>query len=415
MKLTDTACKNAKPKAKPYKLADGGGMYLEVMPNGSKYWRMKYRFMGKENRLALGVYPVTSLAEARNRRLDAQKLLDNGVDPSAFKKGERQQAVAESKNTFEAVARAWHTQNLSGWKSNTASYSLRRLEADIFPQFGHVPIKQVTAQHVIAAIRLIEARNAHEVARRMKQMCGQVFRYAIVEGLTETNPVVTFESKDALKPYAKGHYAAFDARELPTFMQKLERNDARLYVHTRLAMKLLALTFVRTSELIQATWDEFQFEDKQWVIPKERMKMRREHLVPLCKQSLEILEELQKYRAPRPAHATWPDYVFPSQINPRKCMSNNTILKALERMGYKGDMTGHGFRSLAMSTIKEKLGYRHEVVDRQLAHAPANKIDAAYDRAKWLDERKVMMQAWGDYLDKQTVGGVVVTFAKVAS
>ncbi|MFZ2586657.1 MAG: integrase arm-type DNA-binding domain-containing protein [Alphaproteobacteria bacterium] len=410
MALSDKTVQAAKPKDKPYKLGDDGGLFLLVSPAGGKLWKLKYRYHGKEKKLSLGAYPAISLSDARERTRDARKLLANDTDPSAYKQQVKSERLVQDKNTFEAIARAWHAQNLSGWKSNTASYSLRRLEADIFPQFGNVPIKQVTAQHVIAAIRLIEARNAHEVARRMKQMCGQVFRYAIVEGLTETNPVVTFESKDALKPYAKGHYAAFDARELPAFMQKLERNDARLYAHTRLAMKLLALTFVRTSELIQATWDEFHLDEKQWVIPKERMKMGREHLVPLCKQALEILEDLKKYRAPRPAHATWPDYVFPSQINPRKCMSNNTILKALERMGYKGDMTGHGFRSLAMSTIKEKLGYRHEVVDRQLAHAHGNKVDAAYDRAKFLDERKVMMQAWGDYLDKQATGGKALYF-----
>jgi integrase len=410
MKLTDTACKNAKPAAKPRKMADGDGMYLEVMPNGSKYWRMKYRFMGKENRLAFGVYPVTSLADARERRLEAQKLLANGINPSAHKKESAFKAEAEALNTFEAVGRAWYAQRLSGWKGNTAGYVQRWLEREIFPAIGHLPITQITSQHIIRLIRSIEDRQAHDVARRVKSACGQIFRYAIVEGVTDTNPVAAFHNRDALKPYTKTHYAAFDARELPTFLQKLERNDARLYPHTRLAMKLMALTFVRTGELIQAEWPEIDLKGAQWVIPAIRMKMKKEHIVPLSKQAVAVLKELYTYRN-RPTHATWPDYVFPNQANPHKHMSNNTVLAGLKRLGYKGEMTGHGFRSLAMSTIKEKLGWRHEVVDRQLAHTPGNKIDVAYDRAKFLPDRIIMMQEWGDYLDN--VGKVVVNMKAV--
>jgi integrase len=399
MKLTDTACKNAKALGKPRKMADGDGLYLEVMPNGSKYCRMKYRFMGKENRLAFGVYPVTSLTEARERRLAAQKLLAQGINPSAHKKEALAKTEAAALNTFEAVARAWYAQRLSGWKGNTAGYVLRWLDREIIPAIGTMPITHVNAQHVIKMIRAVEARQANDVARRIKSVCGQVFRYAIVEGLTDTNPVATFHNKDALKPYTKTHYAAFDARELPTFLQKLERNDARLFPHTRLAMRLMALTFVRTGELIQAEWPEFDLAEAQWVIPASRMKMKREHIVPLSAQAIAVLQELYAHRN-HPALADWPDYVFPNQTRLRKHMNNNTLLAGLKRLGYRGQMTGHGFRSLAMSTIKEKLGYRHEVVDRQLAHAPANKIDAAYDRAEFLPERKVMMQQWGDYLDK---------------
>jgi integrase len=240
----------------------------------------------------------------------------------------------------------------------------------------------------------------------MKHTCGQIFRYAVIQEKTDSNPTAAFLNKDVLKPYKRGHHAALEAKELSGFMQALERNEARLFPHTRLAMTMMVLTFVRTSELIEARWSEFDLEHKMWLIPAERMKMREPHLVPLSKQVLAILEELHTLRKEWGTDAV-PDYVFPSQINPRKPMSNNTLLMAIRRMGYHGKTTGHGFRAVAMTNIKEKLGYRHEVVDRQLAHAPRNKVDAAYDRAQFLDERKVMMQRWADYVSEVTVGNVV--------
>ena len=403
MPLTDKKIQAIKPAAKEQKLSDGQGLYLLVSPAGGKHWKLKYYYQGTEKKLSLGAYPVVALAKAREKALEARRLLDGGIDPSSYKKEEKAKALIDAQNTFEAVARAWHQKNLNGWEANTAGDILRRLTADIFPAFGHVPIKQVTAQHIIAAIRQVEGRQAHEVARRLKMICGQVFRFAIVEGLTDNNPAITFHNKDALKPYKKSHFAAFDSRELPNFLRKLERNDARLYLHTRLAMKLMLLTFVRTSELIEATWDEIRWDEKVWIIPAARMKMRRDHMVPLAPQALEILQELYRYRH-RPEGANWPDYIFPNQTTPRKHMSNNTILFGLGRLEYRGVMTGHGFRSLAMSTIKEKLGYRHEVVDRQLAHAPANKVDAAYDRAAFMAERVEMMGRWADYLDHVAKG-----------
>jgi integrase len=255
-------------------------------------------------------------------------------------------------------------------------------------------------------IRKIEKRGALELARRATQMCGQIFRYAIVTGRAERNPAI--DLKGALKPMRKGHYAAFDVDELPTFIRCLNLNQARLYVPTINAVKLLMLTFVRTSELIGATWDEINLETGEWIIPAERMKMRRPHIVPLAKQAVAILEEQKRL-------SVYGDLVFPNQVTPRKHMSNCTILGAIKRLGYKGQMTGHGFRALAMSSVKEKLGYRHEVVDRQLAHAPRSKVDAAYDRAKFLSDRRVMMQEWADYLDKIADSGkvVAVDFRKV--
>ena len=382
MPLTDTACRKANGKDKPYKLADSLGLYLEVMPHGSKLWRYKYRYLGKEKRLALGSYNEVSLAEAREKRDEARKSLSKGLDPSFARKEQKRQKTLNAENTFEAIAREWHINSEARWSDKHAKTTLHRLEEDIFPGLKGRPIKEITAPEVLDVLRKIEKRGAHEIAHRAMQTCGQIFRYAVATGRAERDP--TTDLRGALKTVKKGHYAALESKELPAFLQALDRNDARLFSHTRLGMKLMAMTFVRTSELIQAKWDEIDLEDRQWNIPAERMKMRRPHIVPLSTQAVTILKELKELAGNR-------DWIFPSQINSRKHMSNNTILKALERMGYKGKTTGHGFRAIAMSTIKEKLGYRHEVVDRQLAHAPQNKVDAAYDRAQFLDERRKMM------------------------
>ncbi len=390
MPLTDIQCKNAKPQEKPYKLSDGGSLYMEVATNGSKYWRLKYRFMGKEKRLAFGVYPIITLSDARAARDAAKKLLANDIDPGLDKKKKKQNATIQAENTFELIAREWHSNNADKWSEGHRANLLHRLEMDIFPQIGGYPITDITPPELLSVFRKIESRGAHEIAQRAKQTCGQIFRYAIVTGRGERDP--SADLKGALKPVVHGHYSALEAKDLPEFLQAIERNDARLYAQTRIALKLIILTFVRTSELINATWDEFNFDNALWTIPASRMKMRKEHLVPLSRQVIELFEEQRKVTG------EW-TFVFPSAISPRKAMSNNTILGAIRRLGYKDKTTGHGFRALAMSTIKEKLGYRHEVIDRQLAHAPVSKVDRAYDRAQFLDERKVMMQKWSDYVD----------------
>lgn len=399
MPLTDTACKNARPKDKTYKRSDGGGLYLEVMPTGARYWRLKYRFGGKEKRLSCGVYPETSLAEAREKRAIARKLLGDGIDPSSAKKQNRMLAETNAANTFEVVAREWHERNRTRWTPLYAQDILHRLETDIFPTLGKLPVADISPLVVLNALRKIENRGAVEMARRAGQYCGQIFRYAVVTGRADRNP--TADLKGALKPVKHGHFAALEPNELPEFLQSLERNDARLFILTRLAIRLMLLTFVRTGELINAAWDEFDLDEAEWRIPAERMKMRKPHIVPLSRQAVVLLRQLEtmngKYQ-----------WVFASPSKPRRHMSNNTILKALERLGYKGRMTGHGFRALAMTTIKEKLKYPHEVVDRQLAHAPRNKVDAAYDRTKFLDERRKMMQAWADYLDTVAGNGKVI-------
>lgn len=393
MPLTDIKCKTVKPSEKPVKLADGNGLYLEIMPNGSKYWRMKYRFLGKEKRLALGVYPEVTLGEAREKREQARKLLASGTDPSAHKKEQKHLATLNAENTFEPLAREWHAKNKAKWKEKHGQDILTRLEKDIFPEIGNLPVRNITAPRLLAAIRKMEERGAHELARRARGTCEQIFAYGIGTGKADRN--IALDLRGTLEAFKRGHYAAFDANELPEFLSKLEKNEARLYPQTIRATKLLMLTFVRTSELINATWDEFDLEKKIWSIPAERMKKGRPHLVPLSSQVIGLLNEQKEE-----TNIFKSSYVFPSQIEPRKPMSNGTILGAIKRLGYKGEMTGHGFRSLAMSTIKEHLGYRHEIPDLQLAHSKGNKIDAAYDRAQFIGERTKMMQEWADFIQK---------------
>lgn len=390
MKLTDTACKSAKPKEKPYKLTDGQGMYLDVQPNGSRYWRLKYRFGGKEKLLALGVYPDVSLKEARDKRDQARKLLAQDINPVTAKREKRMTAFNDAENTFESLAKDWH----DNWKADKtpkhAAAILARLEVDVFPFIGKLPVKSVTPQMILEIVRRVDNRAAHDVARRLKQTCGQILRYGVATARAERDH--THDIKDAMRPYKMEHFAALDIKELPEFLRTLERNEMRLYKQTQLAMRFLMLTFVRTSEMINAPWREFDFNENIWTIPAKRMKMRRDHIVPLSKQALDILKELKEMNG----HREW---VFPNQVRPKDPMSNATLTRAIMRMGYKDRMTGHGFRALAMTTIKEKLGYRHEVIDRQLAHAQPSKIVAAYDRAEFLSERSKMMQDYADYID----------------
>lgn len=400
MKLTEVKCRNAKPLEKPYKLFDGRGLYLEIRKNGSKYWRMKYRFLGKEKLLAIGVYPEISLSLARQKCLDARRLLDDNIDPSAAKKEAKRVARQNSDHSFESVAREWHENIKAKWTERHANTVLKRLERDIFPFIGYMPVSEITPPQVLDCLKKVQKRGAIEPAHRMRQSCGQIFRYAIANGYAVYNPAS--ELSEALNPMVRKHYPAISANELPELLSAIERNDACLRLETRLAVKLLMLTFVRTKELIEAKWTEFDLDNAEWVVPAERMKMRKEHIVPLSNQSLEILHQL------REINGRW-EWILPGQHSPRKHMSNNTIRLGLHRLGFKDRMTGHGFRALAMSTIKEKLNYRHEVIDRQLAHAAKSMVTRAYDRAQFLDERKVMMQDWADYLDHAAKGGTIIT------
>jgi integrase len=410
MKLNDKLCRNAKPKQKPFKMADGGGLYLLVQPDGAKYWRLKYYYLNKEKLLALGVYPLVGLADARNRRDEAKKLLSGGKDPSAFKKDEKREAIRTAYNTFRSVAFEWHENQLGKWTPKHGANVMKKLEADVFPHIGCRPIAEIDPPELLnSVLRKIEKRGALDVAARVKQICGQIFRYGVATGKCKRDP--SADLRGALKIGKTKHYASLDIKEMPKFLSVLEKNDCRLFARTRRAIRLLMLTFTRTTELIHAEWDEFDFEEGIWEIPAERMKMGNPHIVPLSKQAIAVLKEQRE----ETGHINTP-YIFPSQIYPKDPMSNNTVLFAIGRMGYKGLMTGHGFRALAMSTIKERLGYRHEVVDRQLAHAHRSKVDRAYDRAQFLDERTVMMQKWADYLDEVANGKVITgRFEKLAS
>lgn len=398
--LTQLQVRNAKPADKVYKLADGGGLYLEVTPKGSKLWRMKFRQLdGTENRLSFGVYPEVSLGDAREKRDQARKLIAAGKDPVRDREQMARQARMVAENTFEKIAREWHTAMLRKWQPKTAKDILHRLEVDIFGAFGDMPIAEVKPWDVLQAIRKIESRGALEIASRTAANCSRIFRYAIRCGLTDRNPADTM--RDVLAPRETGHFAAIASDDLPTFLRTLYTNEACMGLPTRVAMRLMLLLFIRTSELIETPWKEIDLEHGEWVIPWRRMKRGRrrikpdktDHYVCMPRQACELLGELYRLTGGG-------TYLFPNQRDPDRPMSNNTLLKALERMGYKGDMTGHGFRSLAMSTLKEKLHYRHEVVDRQLAHAQRDKLESAYDRAKYIEERRAMMQRWADYIDE---------------
>jgi integrase len=388
MKLTDTACKNAKPLEKSFKLSDGAGLYLEVMPTGSKYWRLKYRFASKEKRLAIGVYPAISLKEAREKRDHARKLIQNGTDPSQLKKDLKYQQTIDTENTFKKIAIEWHENQKPTWNKRHAITVLRRLEMNIFNHIGDKPIHTIKAQELLSVVRIIERRDALDVAHRALQTCGQIFRYAIAIGKAERD--ITADLRGALKTRKKENYNRLEAKELPEFLNKLEEYDGDH--QTILGFKLLILTFVRTGELRGAKWEEIDFDKSEWRIPAERMKMKEQHIVPLSTQSLLILKELQTLNGFR-------EYIFPNRNKPLTFISENTLLYALYRMGYHSRATPHGFRATA-STILNEHGFRPDVIERQLAHAERNKVRASYNHAQYLPERRQMMQWWADYLGK---------------
>ena len=399
--LSDTQIRRTRPSAKPIKLYDGQGLYLEILPAGSRFWRYRYRQPnGKESSITFGSYPELSLADARRKCTEARSLVRDGTDPVQFRNQVRRQSAEASANTFRQVATEWHALKAKSWSPAYAKNVLHRLELDIFPDLGNTPVALVSHRDIINALRKIESRGAHEIAKRDKAVCGQIFSYAIQVGAAARNPVA--DMKDVLQAVSPGNFPAISSDALPAFLQALRSNEACMQPATRIGLRLLMLTFVRTSELIETPWTEIQPDSDAWTIPWQRMKLgkrrlnpiKKNHYVPLSRQARALLDEL------RPLTGGG-RFLFPNMRDHNRPMSNNAFLKALERMGYKGDMSGHGFRALAMSTIKEKLGYRHEVVDRQLAHVHTDKVARAYDRAEFIDERREMMQAWADYLDAQ--------------
>lgn len=388
MSLTQKQIDAAKPDAKTTRLYDNGGLYLEIAPSGGRWWRLKYRFGGKEKRISLGVYPDVSLAKARGRRNESRDLLADGVDPSEHRKAEKREAAGREINSFEAVAREWYAKQTHIWVPTHASDVLRRLESNLFPEIGGRPIAEITAPMLLAAVRKIEHRGAHDLAHRVLQVSGQVFRYGIATGRCERNPAP--DLRGALTPHKGKHQAAVTAEELPALLRAIDGYGTLGDKLTGYALRLLALTFVRTGEIIGAEWDEFDLDAAMWIIPAARMKMKTEHVVPLSRQAVEILHEVR-------AIGGGSRYVFPGR-NPDKAISNNTMLFALYRLGYKGKMTGHGFRAVA-STILNEAGFRADVIERQLAHCERNEIRGAYNRAEYLPDRRAMMQQWANMLD----------------
>ena len=393
MPLTDTAVRNAKPKDKPYKKADERGLYLLVKPAG-KYWRFDYRFTGKRKTLALGVYPDVSLADAREHRDQARKLLAAGNDPAMVKRVQK----IEDKNTLEVVAREWFAIKSVKWADSNARVIIARLEKNVFPWLGDQSINTVTAQDVLTVLKRIEARGAIETAHRVKQYLSQIFRYAIASQVATQDPTAALF--EALTPTTKKHYASIkDPKAVGGLLRALD-GYAGSFI-TCCALRLAPLVFVRPGEPRQAEWKEFDLDNAEWRIPAERMKMSAPHLVPLSRQALAILQELHPLTG-------YGRYLFPSARSTVRPMSDNTINAALRRMGFaKDEMTGHGFRSMA-STLLNEQGWHRDAIERQLAHAERDSVRAAYNYAEHLPERREMMQAWADFLDSLRQGADVV-------
>ncbi|MES2695068.1 MAG: integrase arm-type DNA-binding domain-containing protein [Verrucomicrobiota bacterium] len=388
MGLTDVKVRNSKAREKPYKLSDGGGLFLQIQPAGSKWWRYKYRFAGKEKLLALGTYPDVSLSDARERHVQARKALAAGNDPGEVKKEAKRRSLLTAENSFEAVGREWHTKCLAKWTMTHGKQILRRLEADIFPKIGARPVAAITAPEILEMARDIEARGAKDIARRAVQRCGQILNFAIATGRAERNPAPALVG--ALEAREKKHHAYLREGDLPQFLRTLDGYQGEPL--TRLALRLLVLTFVRTTELRAATWSEINWEKAQWRIPAERMKMRDPHIVPLSQQAVAILREIQSHSGGR-------ETVFPNQAKRSGCMSQNTLIYGLYRMGYHTRATVHGFRATA-STILNENGFAPDVIERQVAHGERNGVRAAYNHAQYLPERTKMMQWWADYLEE---------------
>jgi integrase len=410
MSLTDVAIRSAKPQPKPFKLFDSGGLHLLITPKGGKWWRLKYRFAGKEKALSFGVYPDVTLKSAREKRDAARQKLAAGIDPGEARKAEKvAQAGAES---FEAIAREWYAKFSPGWEASHGDRILRRLENDIFPWLGKRPIGEIKAPEMLAVLHRIESRGALGTAHRALQNCGQVFRYAVATGRAERDP--TRDLKGALPPPKEKHHASIiDPKRIAELLRAIDTYEG--YFVTKCALRLAPLVFVRPGELRRAEWPEVDLEKAEWRIPAKRMKMRELHIVPLARQAVDILRELEPLtNRVFPSRPNAPRYLFPSVRTHERPMSENAILAALRRMGYtKEEMTGHGFRSMA-STLLHEQGWNHQAIERQLAHAERNAVSAAYNFAEHLAERRKMMQAWADYLDGLKAGAEVIPLFKKA-
>ncbi|AGK46827.1 phage integrase family protein [Burkholderia thailandensis MSMB121] len=412
MPLTDTAIKNAKPADKPMRLFDGGGLYLEIAPSGGKWWRLKYRFGGKEKRISLGVYPDVPLKEARERHDKARALLDGGADPGEAKKAEKRAARLSTENSFEAVAREWHAKYAPSWSASHGARLLRRLEVDAFPWIGGKPIAELAPPDVLDVLRRVEKRGALETAHRLHANVGQVCRYAVATGRAARD--VTADLRGALPPVQQEHMAAItDPKQVAELLRAIDGYQGTLPVSC--ALRLAPLLFQRPGELRAAEWAEFDLDAGTWEIPSDRMKRTKQgkaaggaHIVPLPLQAVAILRELQLLTGNG-------RLLFPSVRTKDRPMSDNTVNAALRRLGYDGDtMTGHGFRAMARTILDEVLGVPAPIIEAQLAHTVKDPLGRAYNRTAHLQQRREMMQKWADYLDRLKAGAQIIPIGAAA-
>lgn len=403
--LTDTAIRKAKPGEKPVKLSDEKGLFLLVTPAGGKLWRMKYRFTGKEKLLALGAYPDVSLAQARERRDDARKLLAVGIDPGENRKAQKAAKQERAANSFEVVAREWFSKHSPNWATGHAGKVIQRLEKDIFPWLGGRPIAEITPPELLSVLRRIEGRGALDTAHRALQNCGQVFRYAVATGRAERDP--SGDLRGALPPARAGHFAAIiEPQKVGELLRAMESVSAGFVV--KCALRLAPLLFVRPGELRTARWADIDLDKAEWRY--HVTKTKTEHLVPLAGQAVAILRELEPLSGRG-------EYVFPGARTNGQPMSNGAVNVALRRAGYntREEQTGHGFRAMARTILHQELGFAPEVIEHQLAHRVPDALGTAYNRTKFLKERREMMQAWADYLDKLKAGAEVIPFPATTS
>ncbi|MBL8437613.1 MAG: tyrosine-type recombinase/integrase [Zoogloeaceae bacterium] len=404
--LTDKEIQSAKPREKAYKLADGDGLHLEVSPAGGKLWRLRYRFGGKEKMLALGKYPEVRGPEARKRAAQARQGIADGRDPSAERQAAKEHKRIAGDTSFEAVARAWMAKVAPTLAETTRAKHQAYLEGDVFPWIGNQAIADLAASDLVAVLRRIEGRGAFDIARRAHNLCGRVFRYAVAHGLCERDPSRDIELRDILHAPATRHHASVtDPKEAGGLLRAIEGFTGAFT--TLCALRLAPLVFVRPGELRHAEWSEIDLDKAEWRIPAGKMKMGEQHIVPLSRQAIAILREIQTVTGSG-------RYVFPGERTRSRPMSENTVNAALRRLGYsKEEMTGHGFRSMA-STLLHEQGYPHAVIERQLAHGERNKVAAAYNFAEHLVERRAMMQEWADYLDRLKAGAEVIPIPRTA-
>ena len=390
-KLTATAVTKAKARPKQYKLADSGGMYLLVLPSGSKYWRYDYSFNKKRNTLALGIFPDISLADARKAHQKAREVLASGQDPSDLKKTKKLGRDIEQGNSFGAIGREWFDNKMEDKSDSHKKRSLRILEKDLYPSIGHRPITKITVPEILGALRKIEARGSVDIAHRAKQLSGQIFRYAIASGRAETDP--SRDLGDALKTHIKKHYAAItDPLALGKLLIAIDGFSGTPAVKS--ALQLSALLFQRPGEIRHMEWVDINWNDEQWEIPAKKMKMKQPHIVPLSSQSMTVLRYVESLKGSS-------KFVFPSARGASRPLSENGVRTALRSMGYDNQtMTPHGFRATARTILDEQLNYRPDFIEHQLAHTVKDPNGRAYNRTKYLPQRKEMMQAWADYLDK---------------